>query len=528
MKKLFTSSALLLALGLGTLGQPVLNSHPAITAATATIYLDFNGETVTSSVWNGGNTINAAPSGLSDAQVTEIFNRVSEDFRPFDLNITTDLAKYIAAPFDKRMRVIVTPTSAWRPGMGGVAWTGSFTWGDDTPCWVFCDRLGPNNTKMVAEACSHESGHTLGLSHQSRYDGGCAMTETYNTGNGVGEISWAPVMGNSYYRNMSGWNNGPTQFGCANTQDNLSIITSQNGFTYRTDDHGANTNATATAINPVNFSVNGIIAENADQDVFRFTLSAPTAMHIEAKPFSIGTNNEGANLDIKMELRGSAGQLLRTYDPSGIMHITIDSTLSAGTYYLVIDGEGNINTGDYGSLGAYSVTGYSGVLPIRNVSLTGTVDKSRHNLSWGIIADEAIKSITVEVSSNGSDFAPLTTVAGTASKFAYSPFEKNDLFYRIKVVSVINQTVYSNTISLKGIAKGDMAFNVSTFNNNELVINAADNYQFRLSNINGQLTAQGNGKKGINKIDLQNKPAGIYVIQLISNENKLTERIIKQ
>jgi hypothetical protein len=530
MKKLFTSSALLMALGFGfsAFGQPALNSHPAITAATATIYLDFNGEYVSTSVWNGGNPINAAPSGLTDPQVTEIFNRVSEDYRPFDVNITTDLAKYLAAPIDKRIRVIVTPTSAWRPGVGGIAWTGSFTWGDDTPCFVFCDRLGPNSPKMVAEACSHESGHTLGLSHQSRYDGNCSMTETYNTGNGLGEIAWAPVMGNSYYRNMSGWNNGPTQFGCANTQDNLSIITSQNGFTYRADDYAETLNGTTSTVNPVNFTVSGIISEATDKDAFRFTLSSPASMRIEAKPYSIGANNEGANLDIKVQLYNSAMQLVRTYDPANLMNVTIDSTFAAGTYYLVLDGEGNINVGDYGSIGSYTVTGFSGTLPIRNVTLGGTVDRGKHNLSWSIIADEAIKTVAIEVSTNGSDFAPLTSVTPTAAKFAYNPFDKTDLYYRLKVTSVINQTVYSNTIVLKGISKADMAFTVSTLVNNELVINASDNYQYQLRTIGGQLTAQGNGKKGINKIDLQNKPSGIYVIQIVNNENKLTERIIKQ
>ena len=92
---------------------------------------------------------------------------------------------------------------------------------------------------MVAECCSHESGHTLGLSHQSKYDDGCHLTATYNEGTGSGETAWAPIMGNSYYRNMSGWNNGPTPYGCGSNQDNLSIITSQNGFGYRTGSTGA-------------------------------------------------------------------------------------------------------------------------------------------------------------------------------------------------------------------------------------------------------------------------------------------------
>jgi hypothetical protein len=179
--------------------QNKLNSFPS---ASAAIFLDFDGEEVNSPVWNNGNPFTAAASGLSDDKVTEIFNRVSEDYRPFNVTITTDENVFLAAPVNKRIRVIITPTSGWYPGVGGVSYVGSFTWGDDTPGFVFCDKLGPDNTKEVAECCSHESGHSLGLSHQSKYDATCNLTAKYNDGVGEGEIAWAPIMGNSYFRNM--------------------------------------------------------------------------------------------------------------------------------------------------------------------------------------------------------------------------------------------------------------------------------------------------------------------------------------
>ena len=232
---------------------PVLSS---LSSAKATIYLDFDGEQVNSAYWNTGKPFTCAPSGMTDAQITEVFNRVAEDYRPFDINITTDESKFLAAPLASRLRVIITPTSGWFTGVGGVSFIGSFKWGDDTPSFVFNDRLGPKNPKMVAECCSHESGHAVGLSHQSKYDGTCNLTATYNDGEGTGEASWAPIMGNSYYRNMSGWNNGPTPYGCSNTQDNLSIITAQNGFSYRKDDYTDDVNNTSAII-----ALNGATAE---------------------------------------------------------------------------------------------------------------------------------------------------------------------------------------------------------------------------------------------------------------------------
>ena len=238
MKKLFTSLIFTLSIlfSLPGFAVPVLNSFPS---ATATIFLDFDGHYVQSSVWNGGNPINCAASGLTDLQITEAFYRVAEDYRPFNINITTDSTFFLAAPLNRRMRIIITPTSSWaQAGIGGKAYIGSFIWGDDTPAFVFSDRLG-YSPKKVGECISHESGHTVGLSHQSKYDGiDCANPiEPYNTGFGTGETAWSPIMGQSYYRNMSNWNNGPTPYGCTDLQDNLSIISTQNGFGYRTDDY---------------------------------------------------------------------------------------------------------------------------------------------------------------------------------------------------------------------------------------------------------------------------------------------------
>ncbi len=144
----------MILISLKSYSLPKLSSFPS---AKATIYLDFDGQTVSGTSWNGGSTFYCMPAQVTDDQITEIFNRVSEDYRPFNINITTDSTVFLAAPLTQRVRVIITPTSAWYPGVGGVAFTGSFIWGDDTPAFVFSDMLG-NNTKMIAECCTHESG----------------------------------------------------------------------------------------------------------------------------------------------------------------------------------------------------------------------------------------------------------------------------------------------------------------------------------------------------------------------------------
>jgi hypothetical protein len=174
---------------------PQLESLPG---ATAVVYLDFDGQIVSDGYWNGGDTIIAAPADLTTTQMLNTWYVTSEDFRPYKLNVTTKESVYLAAPIDKRMRCVITPTSTALPGSGGVALIGSFSEGDpdNSPCWVF-NLYGTG--QATGETCSHEIGHTLGLDHDGLNDG----TEYYS-----GHNMWAPIMGKSSDKTMTQWSKG--------------------------------------------------------------------------------------------------------------------------------------------------------------------------------------------------------------------------------------------------------------------------------------------------------------------------------
>jgi hypothetical protein len=206
MNSLRLFALFLLTISLQSRAQvPVYNSYPE---ATAVLFLDFDGHTVSGTNWNMDGPIHCGPSNLNSEQVLEICNRMAEDFRPFNLNVTTDSARYQAAPIIQRMRVVFTITSNWYGQVGGVAFTNSFSWGNNTPCFVFT-ALHQYNLKNIAEAASHEAGHTLGLRHQAMYDSSCNKITDYYSGTGDGIAGWAPIMGLGYYRNNTTWHNGP-------------------------------------------------------------------------------------------------------------------------------------------------------------------------------------------------------------------------------------------------------------------------------------------------------------------------------
>lgn len=527
MRKIVPLIIIMFFTALSGFAVPALSSYPS---ARATIFLDFDGHFVHSSIWNGGNPLACAPSGFNDAQIIEIFHRVSEDYRPFNINITTDSAVFLAAPLAQRIRVIVTTTSNWYPNVGGVAYTRSFTWGDDTPAFSFVDKLN-YSPKNVAESCTHESGHALGLSHQAKYNGSCTLVSTYNDGAGSGETGWAPVMGNSYGKNFSGWNNGPTPNGCTADQDNLSIITSINGFNYRTDDHGdEKSNATPVTITNTELFSEGVITTNQDKDIFKLNVNTSSKFNLNARPFSIGANNAGANLDVKVTLLNSNGDIINQFDPLETLHVSVDTSLMPGTYYVVVEGAGNLYVSNYGSLGSYTLQGNlrpETVMAVHKVALEGRVINDRHDLSWSIESDAPVKSVSVEYSTNGSQFNTLNVLPGSERALAYSPLQQEKVYYRLKVTAAEGQVMYSNVISLKGTAAKGELISVSTMVNQQITVKAATGYRYQLSDMSGRIIRRGKGDAGINHIQIQDSPNGIYIMQVVINSHKITNRIVK-
>ncbi|MCB0397163.1 MAG: PKD domain-containing protein [Flavobacteriales bacterium] len=322
---------------------PMLESLPG---AAAVIYLDFDGENVSGGRWG---TINAQPSGFSDAKIEDIWQAVAEDYIPFKINVTTDRSKWSAAAVNRRMMVIFTPTNDAAPGAGGVAYLQSFRDNTDDPCWVF-----NNDTKGAIEAASHEAGHTMGLSH----DG--TSSQGYYAGHG----NWGPIMGACYNVDIVQWSKGEYS-GANNTENDLSIISgSSNGFGYRTDDHGNTIGAATPLVDDGNGNVaaadnNGIIEKTTDVDLFSFTTSGG-AFSFNFKSHSYA-NTTDPDLDIQARILDSGGNEVMISNPSGLT-ASFSSTLSSGTYYIEIDGVGygnpsNTGYSDYGSLGYYEISG---------------------------------------------------------------------------------------------------------------------------------------------------------------------------
>lgn len=510
--------------------MPTLSSYPS---AQAVVFLDFDGHTVEGTSWNGNGPVVCNGANLNGAQITEIFNRVAEDYRPFNINITTDSTQYWAAPATQRTRVVLTTSSSWYGSAGGVAYTNSFTWGDNTPCFVFTALL-KYNVKFISEATSHEAGHTLGLNHQSSYDAICNKTAEYNAGAGAGEIGWAPIMGVGYYRNQTLWHYGSNPFGCNYMQDDLDVITrAANGFGFRADDHGNTTaSASVAAITNNHFAVTGVIEKPNDSDLVKFTLPHRANFKLNALPFSVAAGDDGANVDLQVALLNGNDTNAIIYNPPAALKVAMDTVLDPGTYYLRVRGTGNQYAPDFASLGSYTLEGnfVSVTLPVHKLELIGTTENGRHKLEWEVVADEAMVDQTVEVSADGNLFQPLANVASSARSFSYQPTTDAPLYYRMNVVFDNSRRTYSNVVTLPGEEENNAAplLASNTTTSGSLAVNSPSAFAYTVHDMSGRVLAKGQLKTGSNVVSTGYLANGLYIIRFANGQKQYAKKIMKQ
>ena len=356
----------------------LLHSRPG---SQNVVYLDFNGHSFANTAW-GNEAYDAAafdldgnPSNFNAderARIAEIWHRVAEDFAPFDIDVTTEEPPSFG-PYTGHLLITSSTQDNGDPmpydNAGGVAYID--VWGRSnyasyySPALVYYDNLAGSPT-YIAEATSHEFGHNLGLSH----DGTSSVS--YYAGHGSGGTSWAPIMGNSYNRNVTQWSKG--EYADANNdQDDIAIIT--DALFLAGDDHG-NTPASATPLligsggeipvtdpetdphnlNPLN---KGVIDSVSDWDYFAFyTSGGPVDVTVRpAWQAFYRDTRRGSNLDIRARLLDDGGNIVVEADPASDTFATISTTVPAGGYFLAVTGVGNGSSSSYASQGQYFISG---------------------------------------------------------------------------------------------------------------------------------------------------------------------------
>lgn len=179
------------------------------------------------------------------------------------------------------------------------------------------------------------------------------------------------------------------------------------------------------------------------------------------------------------------------------------------------------------------------VLPVHLINFSGKVNSNNVGLlNWEIDKVDDLKNFQLEKSNDGASFVPLATISGEFNKVKYT-FSDPLLFmphtyYRLKVVEKDGTSFFSNTIMLKN-AFDKMYYKV--YQNIEqhkyLVLCNLTNQQnilIKVVNAGGALVLSKDFGKVDHQlrheVDLSGKPAGVYFLSLVIDNQVYTVQLI--
>jgi hypothetical protein len=169
-----------------------------------------------------------------------------------------------------------------------------------------------------------------------------------------------------------------------------------------------------------------------------------------------------------------------------------------------------------------------GTLAVRKLELQGSIENNKHKFNWMVDADEAMGSQVLEVSTDGTNFQPVSKFGITTRSFSYLPQQRGILSYRLRASFENGKPYYSNTIALKNTAMAMRPFLTSNLVQGSAVVNSPAPYSYAIFDHTGKMVSMGSLAAGLSHLATDHLSSGMYFIRYTSQQDQYTERFMKQ
>lgn len=248
----------------------------------------------------------------------------------------------------------------------------------------------------------------------------------------------------------------------------------------------------------------------------------------------------------------SNGSLTADENPSTDYPSAIVLNITQSIGYIEFNGDRTAltNPAVFGDLSNFTVSGSGnttlsttafsgGFLPVELTYFTGVNTKGGIELNWKTATELNNDYFSIQKSTNGKDFQEIATEQGAGTTYeaqSYSVIDERPTnginYYRLKQIDYDGQFAFSEVISVDFRADTDISIAPNPVKDRLNITNVeawAGTVELLVFAVNGQLvqSVQYDNPDHSIALDIQDLRAGLYHVQIISNNQTVTQRFVK-
>lgn len=193
------------------------------------------------------------------------------------------------------------------------------------------------------------------------------------------------------------------------------------------------------------------------------------------------------------------------------------------------DNTANTATASFANFSPFVVGELATVLPVTLRGINASIKAAGIEINWKVENEISIASYEIERSKNGQDFTSIGSV-NAANRNSYSFTDPTVLagvfYYRIKIISADRSFKYSYIINVKQSNGAEINIYPNPVANTIFINGLKKNVTISLVNTAGQVVLKQNTTSNTVSMDVSKFKAGVYTIQIVGDDEKLSTKIL--